>query len=632
MPASKPARREYPKFEVRKLRIDMAILSPSRDIIDKLHQEAEPGEIEVLEALMSLPDTYEIFFQSYLNGDRPDFVIVRKGGGVLLIEVKDWHLDHYRIRKDWRWELIKNNAPIKSPLRQVNRVKENLVSLHIQGLHQIVRNKPRVAQCIKCCVIFTRESTERVNTFLRSFEVDRLDKYENHVKYSYPLGYNSLSVQGIEQLMIDSWVGKNSYYFTHDVYNLFKRHFKSPIHLKEEGMAIPYSKAQLELMVSSPVKRKIKGAAGSGKTVVMAGRIVNAAIRTQGKVLVLTYNITLINYIKDRIRDVRETFHYASFDITNFHQWFKGEANNYNLEIESLKDWDDSNFFEPVKDDIKKYDAIFIDEVQDYHQPWLNMITSYFIKHDGEFVVFGDEKQNIYDNPLDDQKNISIPTVPGAWNRSLKHIYRFKGNLTKVAYEFQKLFGTKYETEDSPPIPELEFEKRNLVYYQIESDATSSDLVDIINFLVQEYEVHPGDATVMMSYINNLRELEHSFRDKMGEKTERTFASEESYQKLLQDHNGKLENEKFKNELRQLDRREKVHFYAKSGKTKFSTVHSFKGWESDTIILIIDLNQGGYSGSEEIIYTGLTRAKSNLFILNMGEKKYHSFFEEFQPD
>lgn len=612
----------------------MAILSPPRDIIDKLHQEAEAGEIRVLEALMCLPDTYEIYFQSYLNGDRPDFIVVKKGGGVLLIEVKDWRLKNYSIRPDWNWNLEKNNAKIKSPIKQVNRVKKNLISLHIQGLNEAVKSRPRIEQCIKCCVVFANETTSDLNNFLFSCsDINSSEKYKNHVKYAFPIGYDSLNERGIQKLMTDTWIGRKSYYFSDDVYNLFKRHFKSPIHLEEEGIDIPYSKEQKALMISSPVSRKIKGAAGSGKTVVMAGRIVNSALRTNGKVLVLTYNITLINYIKDRIRDVKKKFYNSSFEIANFHQWFIGEANNYNLEIQSLDDWQNSNFFELVKYQIRKYDAVFIDEVQDYHQSWLNMITNYFIKDDGEFVVFGDEKQNIYDNPLDENKNVSIPTVPGAWNKSLKHIYRFRGNLTKVAYEFQKLFGDKYEIDErTPPVPELEFTKRKILYYEVDETATSDDIVDIVNHLFQENNVHPGDATIISSFIKNLRLIELSFRRKMGEKTNRTFTCQEEYQEVLEKFGGDEEDSSFQQEIMKLNRREKVFFFAKSGLTKFSTVHSFKGWESDTIILIIDKNKGGYSGSEEIIYTGLTRAKSNLFILNLGDAKYHKFFNEFKAD
>ncbi len=551
-----------------------------------------------------------------------------------MIEVKDWKLDHYSIRPDWDWNLNKNNAKIKSPIKQVNKVKQNLILLYIQGLNEAVKSRPKIEQCIKSCVIFTNEITASLQKFLLSCEeINNREKYENHVKYAFPIGYDSLTDEGVHKLMRDTWIGRNSYYFSDDVYDLFRRHFKSPIHLEDEGIDIPYSKEQKALMISSPVRRKIKGAAGSGKTVVMAGRIVNSALRTNGKVLVLTYNITLINYIKDRIRDVKKKFYNSSFDITNYHQWFIGEANNYNLEIQSLTDWENDSFFEPMKDHIKRYDAIFIDEVQDYHQPWLNMITNYFLKSNGEFVVFGDEKQNIYDNPLDENKNISIPTVPGAWNKSLKHIYRFRGNLTKVAYEFQKLFGDKYEIDEKlPPVPELEFVKRKILYYEVEESATADDIVDIINYLFQENNVHPGDATIMSSFIRNLRLIELSFRRKMGEKTERTFASEEEYQELLTTFDGDEENEGFKQEIKVQNRRQKVFFYAKSGLTKFSTIHSFKGWESDTIILIIDKNKRGYSGSAELIYTGLTRAKSNLFILNLGDTKYHKFFEDFRSD
>jgi hypothetical protein len=607
----------------------VAIISPPKQIINKLHQKAEEGELKVLNALETLPDDYEVYFQSYLNGDRPDFIISRKGGGVLLIEVKDWNLEAYKIKSNWNWELKANGTTIKSPFKQVYKVKQNLIDLHIHGLYELIRDYPKIKMCIKTCVIMTTVTTDQFRDFLFSFEVNSPDKYKNHVNYCYPLGFDKLNQEGVLELMNQTWIGRRSYYFKDEIYDLFKRHLKSPIHLKEEGIEIPYSSTQLTLMESSPVRRKIKGVAGCGKTVVLAGRVVNSALRTGGKVLVLTYNITLINYIKDRIRDVQKTFHFSSFDITNYHQWFIGEANNYNLEIKGLDSWEEEHFFREVQDRIKKYDAIFIDEVQDYHQAWLNMLTNYFLKKDGEFVVFGDEKQNIYDNPLDEQKNISITSVPGRWNRSLKKIYRFRGTLTKIAYEFQNLFGDKYnlDEDDSPPTLELDFSDRTLQYLDIDPTANSDDIVDIINYVFQEYDVHPGDATIMMSYIRNLRVLEQSFRTKMGEKTERTFASQEAFEEICKEF--PEDHPQHHSELEKLNRREKVFFYAKSGLTKFSTIHSFKGWESDTIVLILDKNRGGYLGSEELIYTGLTRAKSNLFILNTGANKYKEFFEEF---
>ena len=69
----------------------------------------------------------------------------------------------------------------------------------------------------------------------------------------------------------------------------------------------------------------------------------------------ISYNLSLKNYIHDRISDVREEFNWNNFYITNYHQFFKTQANNYNLEINSLGNWNDINFFEEEKDRIQKY-------------------------------------------------------------------------------------------------------------------------------------------------------------------------------------------------------------------------------------------------------------------------------------
>ena len=64
----------------------------------------------------------------------------------------------------------------------------------------------------------------------------------------------------------------------------------------------------------------------------------------------------------------------------------------------------------------------------------------------------------------------------------------------------------------------------------------------------------------------------------------------------------------------------------------------FKGWESKTVILILqsqvicdeDISQSDLKdtvNAPALVYTALSRAKCNLFILNLGNMNYHSFFE-----
>ena len=74
----------------------MAQIYPPLKQIQKFKVQPEKGEWELLVFLFNyLDDSYEIYFQPFLDGDMPDMVIMRKGGGVLIIEVKDWNLNSY---------------------------------------------------------------------------------------------------------------------------------------------------------------------------------------------------------------------------------------------------------------------------------------------------------------------------------------------------------------------------------------------------------------------------------------------------------------------------------------------------------------------------------------------------------
>lgn len=78
-----------------------------------------------------------------------------------------------------------------------------------------------------------------------------------------------------------------------------------PSEVSREKLNIVYTTKQKRLIISSPKKQKVQGVAGSGKSLVLAARAVNALERTKGRILILTFNITLINYLHDRISDVR---------------------------------------------------------------------------------------------------------------------------------------------------------------------------------------------------------------------------------------------------------------------------------------------------------------------------------------
>ena len=91
----------------------MAILYPNLETIINGKVKPEPGELHLLKYLINnLDDTYEIYFNPMLNVDRPDVVILRKGFGVLIIEVKDYNLDSYELDNRKNWILKYNKAKI----------------------------------------------------------------------------------------------------------------------------------------------------------------------------------------------------------------------------------------------------------------------------------------------------------------------------------------------------------------------------------------------------------------------------------------------------------------------------------------------------------------------------------------
>ena len=67
----------------------MATFIPPIEKICQFKVKPEAGELELLLFLeKTLDDSFEVYFNPYMNGDRPDILIMRKGYGVMIIEVK----------------------------------------------------------------------------------------------------------------------------------------------------------------------------------------------------------------------------------------------------------------------------------------------------------------------------------------------------------------------------------------------------------------------------------------------------------------------------------------------------------------------------------------------------------------
>lgn len=603
----------------------MAIFYPSQEIIKKeiqslksKHQKGvEAEEFLLFDVLAKVFDNnYEVYYQPYLNGDRPDIVVMRKNHGVLIIEVKHWNLDAYYIDESQYLRLQSDNKTvIKSPIKQVEKYKNNLFALHLPDLFERKIKNPKLYGIVSCAVYFHNVNKEELELY-----------FVNHKGYTRIFGQDQVyEPQFIARLL------HCSKFFDDQLYSSFQRYLQPPFHrledVKKEMTTLTPQQKRLAVSEPTSTGKKIKGVAGCGKTLILAQRAVNAHKRTGGKVLILTFNITLINYIHEQISKVKEEFWWTYFDIINYHAFIKAEANNLGLNFRDLDDFENEYFFESVKNDIKKYSAIFIDEMQDFKEEWQRIIRKYFWEaENGEYVVFGDVKQNIYKRAIDEDKNFKTVGIPGIWNM-LKQSWRMPPQLSEIATEYQRyFFGNKYSVDQIENSSEKvqDFDYR---YLFLEPLTSISTIADQIISIAKNCHIHPNDIAILSPNLEILREMDYQIRTKTQEITNPMFESKEIYEKLKQETQGERDIEKLRNS-------KKRHFWMSKGGMKLATIYSFKGWEVHTLFLIIENDQVNSENEQtmsldELVYTGLTRCRQNLIIINLGNSRYDSFFAQF---
>lgn len=719
----------------------MALFIPSIDTILRFKVKPTDGEITLLRHLEStLDNTYEVFFNPYLNGDRPDIMILRKGHGVLIIEVKDWILSHHYIdeRKKWHFVNPHNNEDSveKSPIDQVLKYKENLFDLHIDSLLNLKIQNIKNFNIVGCAVYFHKATKAEIDSLIITpFKENR--KYLDFLKYNIGLiGCDSLKSGGLDEILARFYINTNwqSIYFTESLYNNFKRILTPTVHMMTDGKSISYDDRQIEVITRQVKQMRVKGVFGSGKTTVLVARAVQAYLRLKKenphpKILILTYNLTLRNFIHDKLMQVQQEFIIQDFIIINYHQFINAELNNIGIDVTVPKNivgsevsaYLDANYysneqlFEQYKDRIVPYDAILIDEIQDYKRSWMNIIKNSFLAENGEYMLFGDVKQNIYGNPIANKDVVTnIPVRP----TELKRCYRSDSKIRDLTLAFQQtLFNDKYDIDDFSEQNGAglfdALEKDGYVNYIYLSNAQIvSTLYTIVheNIINRINDVSPNDITILGYTTSLLREFDHYYRLRSREKTKTMFETPEIMYRHQLNFINETDNPWFNNIFNHLSKKhypqkeplkdwqkaqiksyialllanseifekypellndilqetcdkckirknafiawmkhysesissfrilvqnsdyefirknKKMNFWMNCGMVKVSTIHSFKGWESQAIFLIIE-NDTSKEEFNELLYTGITRARESLVVINFGNLEYNEILK-----
>lgn len=397
---------------------------------------------------------------------------------------------------------------------------------------------------------------------------------------------------------------------------------------------------------------RIKGVAGSGKTLVIAQKAINCYEYKKKTVLILIYNITLRNYIRDRIaQNTRYMSQYTrenAFEIIHYDAFLSQVCKKIGLkapkpfEYKTLDDkiqWEKyhqalARLLISQKEYIKKcgyqYETILIDEAQDYESEWFSLIEQVFLAPNAEFMVVADEKQNLYERELEN-KLPAVPGFRGPWKK-LERSYRLSQTSFGLARDFQRAFMMgKYDCDFWEKGCLSNEEGR---YYFIPVTKLEEDRIlvvcNIVNSFRQDKEcISPNDICILLNDIGSIRKLEQTIKYSSTRLNVLTMCeTEEEYRRLrIQQQNGDIKD--IDSELEKIRSVRKFGFNMNSGTIKICTIHSFKGWEIGTVVLVLDNNE---NINDEMVYTAITRAKKNIIIISFGNKRYDAFFSSFSND
>lgn len=607
----------------------MSRIFPSWDQIEQFRQPLTDGEKALARYLDDhLPAEWQVFVQPHLNGDKPDLAVLNPKVGLVFFEVKDWHPDLYFATEEWRTDaesrkprkvrqFFVNHSggtqPIPSPVSQVSRYRDNLFGLYLPSIGEAVDKNTKALAPFKIALYFHHMTTERARGLV-----------DANPKRCAVFGFDSLTPGHLMEIVADS-EREHSGYMRDDWADKIRFFLSPPFHTIEQGTPLKLSPDQRRHAEPDPGKhQRLRGVAGSGKTLVLAQRAANLA--SQGKrVLVVYFNITLGAYIRDHISRAKYGFGWDQIDIVHFHgfcknylseneiKWPQGEGDHVMSEVVPAMVKEAALSGKNSK--ARRYDAVLIDEGQDFCRSWYDTICC-FLKESDELLLVRDERQNIYARDpdwADAQPGSDVKTkFRGQW-RVLQATYRLQlpliRQVQRFADEFLKAERQELRRADDGQTA-FEFASPRLIWREVgDFDAARGALIRGARWLMEKQGVHPQDIVVL---------------------TTNHHEGEALVEALGKD--GLRANHVFGNGDKDESRRSKRSFQMGDGRIKVCTVHSFKGWELVNVLLLTpeedDHEAESVEDLDKLIYTAITRARRNLIVYNR-HPRYQAYGAEW---
>ena len=566
---------------------------------------------------------WQIYIKPHFNGLSPELILLHPSYGIFMI----WILEEY------------DNSSILQKAHILREAKFEICDIYCPRLDGNNKFKG-----IKSFLILANENNSK-----KIVQLEKLieEKGKSYLKTGKKYFYDKIFGNNIfknPKLILENTI---QYPISHEKLKDLQSWLIYPDYNINLGTPPKLDQKQKEIVLSpldNKRRRRIRGPAGSGKSLVLASRA--AFLASQGyKILILTFNHTMINALRNIVLSCnypKKINILNNITFLNYHGWCKralsysqfwesykliwkdfkngkqiSAVDKKNLEskfddtLESILEYEIPELLvQAIKEDdrlkksrIPRYDAILVDEGQDFLPEWWISCCG-VLKNNGEGLFCADPTQNIYNRDLKFANSDNLKMGAGSFKGmgagfsgrwiELSSSYRLPSNLSKILIDYVENFmpqedvilpkiNTKVEN-DLFPDADLKF-----FWHTVSTEENDEKKANICFKSVLNQSGYSEDGVLAIPdtvFLTDSKNIGKQFVKKMeDEKIEivHTFDDDDVYSKKV------------------------FNFYKQQ--IKATTIHSFKGWESKSIVVYIGNNFSKKSIKE--LYVALSRVKKD---------------------
>jgi hypothetical protein len=556
-----------------------------------------------------------LYVQPRIKSLEPDFILIDPNKGVAIFEVKDWSIGYIRKINKKNVETM-DGKKLENPILKAN-IYYNLVNGILSEIQSLIDNNGKFILNLKSFGVLINISQEELlrngiegmfpeypSKLITSKEIRKLDidyifgKEQNRIEDADTIAIRASIFPEIKIVAASN----NLKEFKESIANYEKEVMALDARQEKTARKIPYG----HYMVT--------GVPGCGKTVILLARAIHLIKENPDwNIQILTYNKSLKAKLEIRLDQLADDLKFSEIKIENisistFHSLALKIA-NVKVPKEGQNGFFEEELPELALEKAKEiYDAILIDEYQDFRDSWVRLCIKLCKKHNYEtsmkeekevinMFLAGDRLQSIY-NP-EEQNWASLGLDMRGRSTLLKDSYRIGGKHIRLALEFL--------LNDNKLREEVE------KFYEGSKgiDGNNDERNSSIEFIDGSYNTVASKIELLISTVSKYSDILILYKDR------------KSKDGLLNSLSWNLRSKcNFDNNFNE----EKINIV---------TYHSSKGLEAP-ICILVDADKFEVSDitknrikDKKLLYVGMTRASSTLIIHGNNHQK-KNYLEEIK--